>query len=74
MLIDPWITRFPVGTYSPAGADPDSPITVDSVLIDRYVTAADQLLVTHAHYDHRPLTGRRHDFKKICLKTEARAA
>lgn len=56
VLIDPWLTRFHTGTYTEAGADPDTPITVDTALIDRYVDSgelrADHILVTHGHYDH----------------------
>ncbi|KAA8888049.1 MBL fold metallo-hydrolase [Nocardia colli] len=56
VLIDPWLTRFHTGTYTAAGADPDTPITVDTALIDRYVDSgelrADHILVTHGHYDH----------------------
>jgi L-ascorbate metabolism protein UlaG (beta-lactamase superfamily) len=54
--IDPWLTRFETGTYTPAGADPETPITVDTALIDQYVDSgelrADHILVTHGHYDH----------------------
>ncbi|GAB2959750.1 MBL fold metallo-hydrolase [Amycolatopsis acidiphila] len=56
VLIDPWLTRFRTGTYTPAGADPKTPISVDTALIDRYVDSgelrADHILVTHGHYDH----------------------
>ncbi|MFF3222557.1 MBL fold metallo-hydrolase [Nocardia suismassiliense] len=56
VLIDPWLTRFHTGTYTAAGADPNTPITVDTALIDRYVDSgelrADHILVTHGHYDH----------------------
>ncbi|WP_406275321.1 MBL fold metallo-hydrolase [Nocardia sp. NBC_00881] len=56
VLIDPWLTRFHTGTYTEAGADPETPITVDTALIDRYVDSgelrADHILVTHGHYDH----------------------
>ncbi|WP_123685161.1 MBL fold metallo-hydrolase [Amycolatopsis thermoflava] len=56
VLIDPWLTRFHTGTYSPTGADPKTRLSVDTVLIDRYVDSgelrADHILVTHGHYDH----------------------
>ncbi|HVV12883.1 MBL fold metallo-hydrolase [Amycolatopsis sp.] len=56
VLIDPWLTRFKTGTYTPAGADPATPLSVDTALIDHYVDSgelrADHILVTHGHYDH----------------------
>ena len=56
VLIDPWLTRFPTGTYTKAGADPETPLSVDTALIDSYVDSgelrADHILVTHGHYDH----------------------
>ncbi|MDT7799391.1 MAG: hypothetical protein QOI78_2824 [Actinomycetota bacterium] len=56
ILIDPWLTRFKTGTYTPAGADPKTPLSVNKALIDGYVDRgelrADHILVTHGHYDH----------------------
>ncbi|MEU5869368.1 MBL fold metallo-hydrolase [Nonomuraea sp. NPDC047529] len=56
VLIDPWLTRFKTGTYSPDGADPKTPLSVNRRLIDRYLDTedlrADCILVTHGHYDH----------------------
>lgn len=52
VLIDPWLTRFWTGTYSEAGAAPGTPIEVDPGVIDGYGLRADQILVTHGHYDH----------------------
>jgi L-ascorbate metabolism protein UlaG (beta-lactamase superfamily) len=56
ILIDPWLTRFKTGTYTSAGADPRTPLSVDRALIDGYLDRgelrADHILVTHGHYDH----------------------
>lgn len=56
ILIDPWLTRFRTGTYTPAGADPKTPLSVNKALIDGYLDRgelrADHILVTHGHYDH----------------------
>ncbi|MFJ7215829.1 MBL fold metallo-hydrolase [Amycolatopsis sp. NPDC098790] len=56
ILIDPWLTRFKTGTYTPAGADPRTPLSVNRALIDGYLDRgflrADHILVTHGHYDH----------------------
>ncbi|MGK5450170.1 MBL fold metallo-hydrolase [Streptomyces radiopugnans] len=54
VLVDPWLTRFRTGTYSRKGADPETPVTVDRAAIDRHRLRADQILVTHGHYDHMP--------------------
>jgi L-ascorbate metabolism protein UlaG (beta-lactamase superfamily) len=54
VLIDPWLTRFRTGTYSEEGADPGTRLTVDRAAIDRHRLRADQILVTHGHYDHLP--------------------
>jgi L-ascorbate metabolism protein UlaG (beta-lactamase superfamily) len=56
VLIDPWLTRFKTGTYTPEGANPRTRLEVDTPLIDSYVDSgelrADHILVTHGHYDH----------------------
>ncbi len=56
ILVDPWLTRFKTGTYTPAGADPKTPLSVNRALIDgvldRGDLRADHILVTHGHYDH----------------------
>jgi L-ascorbate metabolism protein UlaG (beta-lactamase superfamily) len=52
LLIDPWLTRFRTGTYTPAGTRPDTPISVDPGKIDPYLDAATMILVCHGHFDH----------------------
>jgi L-ascorbate metabolism protein UlaG (beta-lactamase superfamily) len=51
ILIDPWLTRFPTGTYH-GGTRPDTPLRVDRPLIDRHITRADLILLSHGHFDH----------------------
>jgi L-ascorbate metabolism protein UlaG (beta-lactamase superfamily) len=52
ILIDPWVTRFPTGTYGPTGTRPDTPLTIDKPTVDRYITKADLILLGHGHFDH----------------------
>jgi L-ascorbate metabolism protein UlaG (beta-lactamase superfamily) len=52
ILIDPWVTRFPTGTYTPAGTRPDTPLVVDRPTVDRYLPRANLVLVCHGHFDH----------------------
>jgi L-ascorbate metabolism protein UlaG (beta-lactamase superfamily) len=52
ILIDPWVTRFPTGTYGPGGTRPDTPLVTDETVVDRYITRADLILVGHGHFDH----------------------
>jgi L-ascorbate metabolism protein UlaG (beta-lactamase superfamily) len=52
ILIDPWLTRFKTGTYTPEGLRDDTPLSVDPARIDPYVDHADVILVCHGHYDH----------------------
>jgi L-ascorbate metabolism protein UlaG (beta-lactamase superfamily) len=51
ILIDPWVTRFPTGTYT-GGTRPDTRLFTDKRLVDRYITEADLILVGHGHFDH----------------------
>ncbi|WP_067835859.1 MBL fold metallo-hydrolase [Nocardia lijiangensis] len=51
LLIDPYLTRFPVGLA--AGAfDASSPLRVDPGAIDPHVGAPKYVFVTHTHWDH----------------------
>jgi L-ascorbate metabolism protein UlaG (beta-lactamase superfamily) len=52
IIIDPWVTRFPTGTYGPGGTRPDTPLTIDEATVDRHITKADLILVCHGHFDH----------------------
>jgi L-ascorbate metabolism protein UlaG (beta-lactamase superfamily) len=52
VLVDPWVTRFRTGTYTPAGTRPDTPLASDAAVVDRYVGRARLVLVCHGHYDH----------------------
>ncbi|GAA2146854.1 MBL fold metallo-hydrolase [Glycomyces algeriensis] len=52
VLIDPWVSRFPTGAYTPEGADPETKIEVHEDVIDEHLPKADTILVTHGHWDH----------------------
>ncbi|SDD07226.1 MBL fold metallo-hydrolase [Glycomyces harbinensis] len=52
VLIDPWVSRFPTGAYTPEGADPETEIEVHQDVIDEHLPKADTILVTHGHWDH----------------------
>jgi L-ascorbate metabolism protein UlaG (beta-lactamase superfamily) len=52
ILIDPWLTRFKTGTYTPEGIRNDTPLSVDPTRIDPYISHANLILVCHGHYDH----------------------
>ncbi|HEX4932046.1 MAG TPA: MBL fold metallo-hydrolase [Gemmatimonadaceae bacterium] len=55
VLVDPFLTQFARWTNNPADADgpaPDAPYPADTALINRHVTRADYILVTHGHPDH----------------------
>jgi L-ascorbate metabolism protein UlaG (beta-lactamase superfamily) len=52
ILVDPWLTRFRTGTYTPAGTRADTPLVSDPAKIDPYVRRAGLILVCHGHYDH----------------------
>jgi len=54
VLVDPFLTQF--ARWEPgatsAGPDPEALYVVDSARIDRHITRADYILVTHGHSDH----------------------
>jgi L-ascorbate metabolism protein UlaG (beta-lactamase superfamily) len=52
VLIDPWVTRFRTGTYTPAGGDPNTPLSWNPGLIRECFPRADLVLLTHGHFDH----------------------
>jgi L-ascorbate metabolism protein UlaG (beta-lactamase superfamily) len=52
ILVDPWLTRFKTGTYTPTGTRPDTPLTTNPAKIDPHLSAAGLILVCHGHYDH----------------------
>ncbi len=52
VLIDPWVSRFPTGAYTPEGADPETDIEVFEDVVDEHLPKADTILVTHGHWDH----------------------
>jgi L-ascorbate metabolism protein UlaG (beta-lactamase superfamily) len=52
VLIDPWVSRFPTGAYTPEGADPETEIEVHEDVVDEHLPQADTILVTHGHWDH----------------------
>ena len=54
VLVDPFLTQF--ARWEPgassAGPDPDAPYLPDTTRINRHVTRADYILVSHGHADH----------------------
>jgi L-ascorbate metabolism protein UlaG (beta-lactamase superfamily) len=52
ILLDPWVTRFRTGTYTPAGADPHTPLSWNPGLVRECFPRADLVLLTHGHHDH----------------------
>ncbi len=55
ILVDPFLTQFARWTNSAAdaaGPAPDALYPADTALINRHVTRADYILITHGHSDH----------------------
>jgi L-ascorbate metabolism protein UlaG (beta-lactamase superfamily) len=51
LLVDPWLSRFPA-TAADGTFDLATPLSVDEEALDRHISAADLVLVTHGHFDH----------------------
>jgi len=49
--IDPWLTRYDSGVFS-GKFNGATPISVDTAVLDTYVTRADIILLGHGHFDH----------------------
>lgn len=54
ILVDPFLTQFArwTGSASSSGPAPDAPYPADTALINRHVTRADYIVITHGHSDH----------------------
>ncbi|MCI4064534.1 MBL fold metallo-hydrolase [Micromonospora sp. R77] len=51
VLVDPYLSRFDTGLFRGA-FDPATPLTVDTAVVDGHVDRAENVLVTHTHWDH----------------------
>ncbi|MBY8872372.1 MBL fold metallo-hydrolase [Micromonospora sp. PLK6-60] len=51
VLVDPYLSRFDTGLFRRA-FDEDTPLTVDAGVIDPLVDRAENIFVTHTHWDH----------------------
>jgi L-ascorbate metabolism protein UlaG (beta-lactamase superfamily) len=51
ILLDPWLSRTDAGFFS-GRPNPETPLTLESALIDQHITRADQILIGHGHHDH----------------------
>jgi L-ascorbate metabolism protein UlaG (beta-lactamase superfamily) len=51
VLVDPYLSRFDTGLFRGA-FDPATPLTVRSAAVDAHVDRAENVLVTHTHWDH----------------------
>jgi len=54
VLVDPFLTQFARWTRGAveAGPEPDALYVPDTALINKHVTRADYILITHGHSDH----------------------
>jgi L-ascorbate metabolism protein UlaG (beta-lactamase superfamily) len=51
ILLDPWLSRTDAGFFS-GKPNPDTPLTLETAVIDRHVARADHILIGHGHFDH----------------------
>ncbi|NES36808.1 MBL fold metallo-hydrolase [Micromonospora sp. PPF5-17] len=51
VLVDPYLSRYDTGLFT-GKFNPDTPLTVDTGVIDPLVDRAENILVTHTHWDH----------------------
>ncbi|MBV9324795.1 MAG: MBL fold metallo-hydrolase [Chloroflexi bacterium] len=49
--MDPWLTRYDSGAFS-GRFDGSTPISVDTGVLDTYITNVDIILLGHGHFDH----------------------
>ncbi|WNM40852.1 MBL fold metallo-hydrolase [Micromonospora halotolerans] len=51
VLVDPYLSRYDTGLFT-GGFNENTPLTVDTAVVDRLVERAENILVTHTHWDH----------------------
>ncbi|WP_431930872.1 MBL fold metallo-hydrolase [Micromonospora sp. RP3T] len=65
VLVDPYLSRFDTGLFRGA-FQPDTALTVAADVVDRFADRAENILVTHTHWDHF------NDVPHIAARTGAR--
>jgi L-ascorbate metabolism protein UlaG (beta-lactamase superfamily) len=65
VLVDPYLSRLDTGLFKGA-FNPATPLEVNATVVDSYVDRAENVLVTHTHWDHF------HDVPHIATRTGAR--
>ncbi|SCL20542.1 L-ascorbate metabolism protein UlaG, beta-lactamase superfamily [Micromonospora rhizosphaerae] len=65
VLVDPYLSRLDTGLFRGA-FNPATPLQVNTAVVDSYLDRAENVLVTHTHWDHF------HDVPHIATKTGAR--
>ncbi|MFI2712069.1 MBL fold metallo-hydrolase [Micromonospora sp. NPDC018662] len=65
VLVDPYLSRFDTGLFRGA-FHPDTALTVAADVVDRFADRAENILVTHTHWDHF------NDVPHIAARTGAR--